>query len=89
MTAKQTRSATSPARTRQAAAQPDAMIDELLDLFGKMRVAEMASYGQIAAQRVRLIRELKEVINKPDVEVPATSRFSQRAASRQTRSVLR
>jgi hypothetical protein len=37
-------------------------MDKLLDLFGKTRVAEMASYGQIATERVRAIRELEGII---------------------------
>jgi hypothetical protein len=53
---------------KQVSSQPDASIDELIILFGKTRLAEMASYGQIAAERVKSIKELKEVIGKPDVE---------------------
>jgi hypothetical protein len=53
---------------KQISQQEDASIDQLLNLFGKTRIAEMASYGQIAAQRVRSVQELKEIINKPDVE---------------------
>jgi hypothetical protein len=37
-------------------------LDNLLDLFGKARVAEMASYSQIAAERVRAIRELEGIV---------------------------
>lgn len=37
-------------------------IAQLQDLFGKTRVAEVASYGQIAAERVRVIDELERVI---------------------------
>jgi Histidine kinase-, DNA gyrase B-, and HSP90-like ATPase len=48
--------------------QEDATMDQLLTLFGKTRVAEMASYSQIAAQRVRSVKELQEIINKPGVE---------------------
>jgi uncharacterized protein (UPF0335 family) len=40
----------------------DVSLDRLLDLFGKARVAEMASYSQIAAERVRVIQELEKVI---------------------------
>jgi hypothetical protein len=53
---------------KQVSSQPDASIDELIILFGKTRLAEMASYGQIAAERVKSIKELKEVVGKPDVE---------------------
>ena len=34
-------------------------VERLLDLFGKARVAEMASYSQIAAERVRVLKELE------------------------------
>lgn len=47
--------------------QQDATIDELISLFGKARLAEMASYGQMAAERVRSIKQLQDVIAKPDV----------------------
>lgn len=53
---------------KQVSSQPDASIDELIVLFGKTRLAEMASYGQIASERVKSIKELKEVIGKPDVQ---------------------
>ena len=48
--------------------QQDATMDELINLFGKGRVAEMASYSQIASERVKSIRELIEVLDKPEVE---------------------
>jgi cell fate (sporulation/competence/biofilm development) regulator YlbF (YheA/YmcA/DUF963 family) len=47
--------------------QQDATIEQLITLFGKTRIAEMASYGQIAAERVKSIKELQEAITKPDV----------------------
>lgn len=53
---------------KQISKQPDASIEELIVLFGKTRLAEMASYGQIAAERVKSINELRAVIGKPDVE---------------------
>jgi len=37
-------------------------VDSLLDLFSKTRIAEMASYAQIAYQRVRAIRELGDAL---------------------------
>lgn len=55
---------------RQVSHQPDATIDQLITLFGKTRVAEMASYSQIASVRVQAIKELQEVINKPGVTEP-------------------
>lgn len=39
-------------------------IDSLQNLFGKTRVAEMASYGQIAHERVRVIRKLEKIVVK-------------------------
>ncbi len=53
---------------KQISQRSDASIEELLVLFGKTRLAEMASYGQIAAERVKSIKELNAVIGKPDVE---------------------
>ncbi len=45
----------------------DVSFEQLSDLFGKARVAEMASYSQIAAERVRAIRELERlVMQQPD-----------------------
>lgn len=38
-------------------------LESLQDLFGKTRVAEMASYSQIAAERVRVIEELEKIIH--------------------------
>lgn len=40
----------------------EATLSELNDLFGKTRIAEMASYSQIAAERVRIIEELQSVV---------------------------
>lgn len=39
-----------------------ATIDSMVALFGKTRVAEMASYSQIASERVRVIDEFKKII---------------------------
>jgi hypothetical protein len=36
--------------------------DNLLDLFGKTRIAEMASYSQIAAERVKALGELEKIV---------------------------
>jgi hypothetical protein len=52
---------------QQISRQEDASIEDLIVLFGKTRVAEMASYGQIAAERVQSIRELEDTIKKPGV----------------------
>ncbi|MCY4518926.1 MAG: ATP-binding protein [Acidimicrobiaceae bacterium] len=45
--------------------QDDATLDDLLDVFGKARIAEMASYAQIAFERVRSIDELKRLLGQP------------------------
>lgn len=37
-------------------------LDSLLDLFSKTRLAEMASYSQIAAERVKAIKELERLV---------------------------
>ena len=38
-------------------------LESLLDLFDKTRVAELASYSQIAMERVTIIEKLSEVVN--------------------------
>jgi hypothetical protein len=43
-------------------------LDSIMDLFGKARVAEMASYGQIAVERVRVIRELEQIVLSNETE---------------------
>lgn len=43
-------------------------IDSLLDLFSKTRIAEMASYAQIAYRRVKAIRKLEKVIEEGGAE---------------------
>ena len=43
-------------------------IDSLLDLFSKTRIAEMASYAQIAYERVRAIRKLEKVLEEGGAE---------------------
>jgi histidine kinase/DNA gyrase B/HSP90-like ATPase len=40
-----------------------ATLDSLLDLFSKTRAAEMASYSQIAVERVRAIHELEKIVH--------------------------
>lgn len=37
-------------------------LESLLDLFGKTRIAEMASYSQIAHERVMIVRELEKIV---------------------------
>lgn len=46
----------------------EAKLEQLVDLFGKTRVAELASYGQIASERVRIIGELERVLTKKSDE---------------------
>lgn len=41
-----------------------ASVDQMLEIFNKAQIAELASYAQIAAQRVRVINELEEIIDK-------------------------
>ena len=43
-------------------------LESLLDLFGKTRVAELASYSQIAAERVAAIGELKNALRRGATE---------------------
>ncbi len=47
---------------RQVSGGEEVQLERLLDLFGKTRVAEMASYSQIAAERVKAIRELERIV---------------------------
>ena len=46
----------------RAVAGGDAGMDQLVNLFGKTRIAEMASYSQIAAERVKVITELERIV---------------------------
>jgi histidine kinase/DNA gyrase B/HSP90-like ATPase len=39
-----------------------ASLDHLLALFGKARIAEMASYSQLAAERVKVLHELEGIV---------------------------
>jgi hypothetical protein len=41
----------------------ESQLEQMLDLFGKTRVAEMASYSQIAAERVQVIRRLESIVH--------------------------
>ncbi|UCV21482.1 ATP-binding protein [Ferribacterium limneticum] len=40
-----------------------ASMDQMLDIFNKAQIAELASYAQIAAQRVRVINDLQQIID--------------------------
>jgi hypothetical protein len=40
-----------------------ASIDQLVDIFDKTQIAELASYAQIAVERVRVIDELRQIID--------------------------
>lgn len=41
----------------------EASMDQMLDIFSKAQIAELASYAQIAAQRVRVINDLQQIID--------------------------
>ena len=56
----------------------DGGIDSLLDLFSKTRIAEMASYAQIAYERVRAIQQLERVLREEGDE-PALQRIVSQA----------
>jgi hypothetical protein len=43
-------------------------VEGLLELFGKERIAELASYSQIAAHRVNVIQELERIVRKASDE---------------------
>jgi hypothetical protein len=43
--------------------QGDATIEQLVDIFDKTQIAELASYAQIASERVRVIGELSRIID--------------------------
>ena len=47
---------------KEVAGGEEPTLDSLIDLFGKTRVAEMASYSQIASERVRAITELESIV---------------------------
>jgi len=46
----------------------DTSIDQMLDIFDKAQLAELASYAQIAVQRVRVISELEQIIDESSDE---------------------
>ncbi len=56
----------------------EAGLDSLLDLFSKTRIAEMASYAQIAYERVRAIQQLEKVLREEGDE-PALQRIVSQA----------
>ncbi len=41
----------------------EASIEQMLDIFNKAQIAELASYAQIAAHRVRVIHDLQQIID--------------------------
>lgn len=41
-----------------------ASISELADIFDKTQIAELASYAQVAAERVKIIRELERIVGE-------------------------
>lgn len=50
-------------------------LETLADLFGKTRVAEMASYSQIASERVRVIQELEKLLDAKTTDEAALQRI--------------
>lgn len=40
----------------------DSTVDDLIELFGKTRVAEAASYAQIASERMRVLDQLDQIV---------------------------
>ena len=46
------------------ATKGDVSIEQLSDIFDKAQIAELASYAQIAAERVRVINELEDLIDQ-------------------------
>lgn len=53
---------------RLISGQKEKSVEDLLELFGHSRVAEMSSYAQIAAERVKTIKELSSVIDDDAVQ---------------------
>jgi hypothetical protein len=53
-------------KERSGGVEPD--VDDLLELFGKTRIAEMASYAQIAAERVQVLNKLEEIFGSSSNE---------------------
>lgn len=51
----------------------EASIDQLLDIFDKTQIAELASYAQIAVERVRVIAELRQIID----DAPDENKFQE------------
>lgn len=67
-------------RSFQAIAKlEDKTVEQLIPLFSHTRTAELASYAQIAQERVSTIKELEEVIDKPDVVEGDLQKLIQRA----------
>ncbi len=52
----------------QVANGEEVSLNQMLDLFGKERIAELASYSQIAAHRVGVIHELERIVRKTSDE---------------------
>jgi len=53
---------------QETAGGKQASVESLLDLFGKERIAELASYSQIAAHRVNVIEQLETIVRKTSDE---------------------
>jgi hypothetical protein len=50
-------------------------LESLVDLFSKTRIAELASYSQIAAERVRVIQELERLLYEQTSDEAALQRI--------------
>lgn len=57
----------------------DKTVEQLIPLFAHTRTAELASYAQIAQERVSTIKELEEVIDNPAVVEGDLQKLIQRA----------
>ena len=67
-------------RSFQAIAKlEDKTVEQLIPLFSHTRTAELASYAQIAQERVSTIKELEEVIDNPAVVEGHLQKLIQRA----------
>lgn len=49
--------------SKDVTGKDDLKLETLADIFGKTHIAEIASYGQIASERVRAIEELQEALS--------------------------
>lgn len=50
--------------------QPDITLDAIVDLFGKIRIAELCSLAQVAQERIDAVEELKDLVKTATTERP-------------------